>query len=233
VVTDGKLYLVCGAGETGVALASELRKQGGRIVLVDTDQEALDRSAESLEDVDGIRGDALDDEVLKQAGIQDAAGLFAALSEDRDNVFLCLSARRLYPGLRIVARIKEPETEPKLRLVGVSSIVNMSRVEGLRLAGVMLRPDVVSLTDQILFNPECDHSYCCIPVAQGSGTDGRRIRDLDVTGRTGVVLIALRRASGRMLYNPGAGERVHAGDSLIAFATPDEERTITDLLMGE
>lgn len=230
-MSDRKLYLVCGAGETGASLASELLKQDARLVFVDVDQEALDRLDEPPEDVGTVRGDALEDQVLEDAGIREAAGLFAALTEDRDNVFLCMSARRMCPDLKIVVRIKDPETEAKLRLVGVSSVVNMSRVEGMRLASVMLRPDVVSLTDQMLFNPECIHSYCSIPVTPGAGAAGHRIRDLDVTGRTGVVLVALRRASGRMLYNPGPGERVHPGDSLVAFATPDEAEAITRLLM--
>ena len=227
---SGNLYLVCGAGDTGTALATELRKQGERIVLVDNDEEALGRFDSTDEDITMVKGDALDDKVLASAGVSEAAGLFASLREDRDNAFLCLSVRRMYPELLIVARVKDPETEPKLRLVGVNSIVNMSRVEGLRLASVMLRPDVVSLTDQILFNPECDHSYCAIPVSSDSPAVGRRIHDLDVTGSTGVVLIALRLSSGRMLYNPGPGERIGAGDSLIAFVTPEEESAITALL---
>ena len=224
------LYVVCGAGETGLAVATEILKQGSRVVIIDRDEEALDRINEPVENMSTIRGNALDDEVLKSAGIIQATGLIATLDEDRKNALLCLSARRLSPDLNIVARIKDPETEPKLRLVGVNSAVNMSSVEGLRLASVMLRPDVVSLTDQMLFNPECDHAYCTIPVPEGSSATGRRIHDLDVTGKTGVVLIALRLASGKMLYNPGPREKIQPGDSLIAFATPVEVEAITALI---
>jgi voltage-gated potassium channel len=224
------LYLVCGAGETGMAVATELLKQGSRVVIIDRDEEVLDRMNEPIEDMSLIKGDVLDDEVLQSAGITEAAGLFATLNEDRENALLCLSARRFSPDLNIIARIKDSETEPKMKLVGVNSTVNMSWMEGLRLASVMLKPDVVSLTDQMLFNPECDHAYCSILVPEGSKAAGRRIHDLDVSGKTGVVLIALRLASGKMLYNPGPREKLRQGDSLIAFATPDEVEAITDLI---
>ncbi len=224
------LYLVCGAGETGMAVASEMLKQGSRIVIIDRDEDVLDRINEPVEDMSLIKGDALDDEILKSAGIIEASGLFAALNEDRENALLCLSARRLNPDLNIIARIKDPETESKLRLVGVNSTVNMSRVEGLRLASVMLKPDVVSLTDQMLFNPECIHAYRSIPVPEDSSATGKRIHALDLTGKTGIVLVAIRLASGKMVYNPGPREKVRPGDSLIAFATPDEVEAITALL---
>jgi voltage-gated potassium channel len=224
------LYIVCGAGETGMALASELQRQGARIVLVDNDEEVLSKVSEPLEDVSTAKGDACDDKVLVSAGITEAQGLFACLAEDRDNAFLCLSARRLCPDLNIVARIKDTETEPKMKLVGVDSVINMSWVEGMRLASVMLRPDVVTLIDQMLFNPECDHSYCSILVKEGSSAVGKSVSKLDITGNTGVVLIAIRHASGKMLYNPGPREHLRAGDSLITFATSDETKAITALL---
>jgi len=224
------LYLVCGAGETGVAVTTGILKQGYSAVVIDIDEEKLERITTPEEDVSTVRGDVLDDDVLISAGIADAQGLFATLSEDRENALLCLSARRMNPDLHIVARVKSQETEPKLRLVGVNAVVNQSRVEGFRISSVMLRPDVVSLTDQMFFNPDCVHAYQSIPVPEGSSVSNRRIDSLDITGKTGVVLIAIRRSSGKMVYNPGPREKIREGDSLISFATEEEVEAITALL---
>jgi voltage-gated potassium channel len=90
-------------------------------------------------------GDATKDEILYLAGIERACGLVAALSDDKENAFVVLSARSLNANLRIVARLTEDENAEKLRKAGADEIVAPSTIGGLRMASIMIRPTVVSL----------------------------------------------------------------------------------------
>ena len=77
-------------------------------------------------------GDATEDEVLRTAGIERASGLVAALSDDRANLYVTLSARSLNPSLRIIAKAVEQSAVPKLARAGADKVVSTNRIGGLR-----------------------------------------------------------------------------------------------------
>ena len=97
--------IVVGLGRMGRAAAVELWHSGAPIVAVDHDDGRIgELSAELGEPPPFVVGDALDDDALEAAGIIHAAGLVAAMPEDRDNLYLTVIARGMNPRLRIVAR---------------------------------------------------------------------------------------------------------------------------------
>ena len=65
-----------------------------------------------------VIGDATDDSVLMQAGITRAMGVVAALTEDKDNLYVTLSARSLNVGARIVSKVVAPDAAPKMIRAG-------------------------------------------------------------------------------------------------------------------
>ena len=107
--------IICGAGETGTYLVKELLKTGNVFVVIDHDQERLDRISQ-LGEVPVLKGEGGDEDVLTAARIQHARGLASVLPEDKDNLLLTVTARLLNPHLRIVARCAEaPMVEKLLR----------------------------------------------------------------------------------------------------------------------
>ena len=228
--SSGAFYIVCGVGRTGSTVASMLSGNGHRLVCVDNDPESLARLPESRL-VETLRGDCLEDDVLRSAGVQEAEGLFATLPEDRDNVFLVLSAKRINPGIRAVSRCVDAETTRKLSMVGADRTIRQSEVEGLRLSSQLVRPDAVVFLDRLM-HARADDSirYRRIAITEGSPSAGFSIGELQLSRRTGVVIVALRKSSGRMLYSPRARQRVEAGDSLIAFASGEEEAAMVAAL---
>ena len=78
-------YIVCGGGETGSGVISELCKNNQKAVLIEEDPQRIERCKEICELL-YIQGDATDDENLLNAGIERAAGIIIALPSDKDTL---------------------------------------------------------------------------------------------------------------------------------------------------
>ena len=143
---DGHVVL-CGAGRTGRQVMEELIARGQVFVVIERDSQRLEWIQEGYPEVLAVAGDATLDENLKESGILRARGLVSCLSADADNVFVCLSARDLNPDLTIVARAHEEGSMEKLYRAGADHVVSPNVSGAIRMASILLRPEVVSFLD--------------------------------------------------------------------------------------
>lgn len=138
-------YIVCGAGRVGRGVVEELSRSRAPLVLIDSDAErarwAIDRGIPTLV------ADATHDETLREARIDRANGLVAAISSDAENVYVTLAARSLNPELRISARSSDEQAEDKLRIAGATAVFTPYPFIGHRLAQSLIRPHVLSFLD--------------------------------------------------------------------------------------
>ena len=141
--------IICGAGETGTYLVKELLKTGNVFVVIDHDEERLDRISQ-LGEVPVLKGEGGDEEVLTAARIHQARGLASVLPEDKDNLLTTVTARLLNPNLRIVARCAEARMVEKLLRHGANAAISPNMIGGMRLASELIRPSVVSFLDMML-----------------------------------------------------------------------------------
>ncbi|HML17299.1 MAG TPA: NAD-binding protein, partial [Bryobacteraceae bacterium] len=95
---DGHIIL-CGFGRVGRGAADELRQAGASFVVVDRDEERVERAIK--QGMLAVLADASRDETLRDVGIDRASGLIATLASDADNLFLILSAKALNSRLRL------------------------------------------------------------------------------------------------------------------------------------
>src|SRR6185369_168724 len=92
-------------------------------------------------------GDATKDETLRQAGVETAKGLVAAIASDAENVYVALSAKTINPQLTIAARASDEQAEEKLRRAGATAVFTPYSFIGHRLPQSILRPHVASFLD--------------------------------------------------------------------------------------
>src|SRR5262245_52165751 len=105
-------YIVCGAGRVGRSVVRELLRSNTTVVLID---DSAERAKWGIEQgVITLVADATKDETLRQAHIETAKGLVAAISSDAENVYVTLSAKVLNPNLHIAARASDDQSEEKL-----------------------------------------------------------------------------------------------------------------------
>src|SRR5262245_5834030 len=224
-------YIVCGAGRVGRSVIQELLRSEATVVLIDNRVErarwATDRGVITLV------GDATKDEVLRQAHIETARGLVAAISSDAENVYVALSAKVLNPKLVISARATDEQAEAKLRRAGATTVFTPYTFIGHRLAQSMLRPDVLSFLDvasAFSGGGDLEIETEQLHIAKESPLCNRTLEEARVRQTYGLIVLALKKAGGGMLFNPEGTTKVESGDVLIAMGRRAELKRIGEAL---
>lgn len=119
--------IIAGAGEVGFHLARLLATEAQDIILIDTFNEKLER-AQSLMDVQTIRGDATSFKVLKDAGIAHADLLIAVTSSGDTNITTCIIGKKL-GAKKTIARINNLEYLANkdvldLKTIGIDELIS-------------------------------------------------------------------------------------------------------------
>lgn len=214
-------FIVCGAGSTGKNIIVEMIKTLQPVVAIDVNEEELKELADKHPKAAFayIVGDATDDDVMAQANLGAAKGMVAALSEDKDNLYLVVSARQTNPALRIVARCSELNHIEKLKKAGADSVVSPNFIGGMRMVSEMVRPAVVRFLDEMLRDARAMRIEE-IAIAPGSDFDGKSLRDAAIRARFGMSVLAVRTsATEAWVYNPEADITLGAGMVLVVLGS--------------
>ena len=146
--------ILCGLGDTGRHALEELQKTGTPNVVIHNNEEDITKlqqhQPEVYKDILFIIGDATDEEILEQAGVNRASGLLTTLSSEKENLVITVMVRQKNPLIRIVARCTDVKFSERMLKAGANSTVSPDRIGGLRLASEVLRPHVVSFLDLML-----------------------------------------------------------------------------------
>ncbi len=189
----------------------DLREAGKDVVAVESSAERM--AEPEAAGVLFVQGDAQDEAVLAAAGVERAANLVACLPTDADNVFITLTARQFNRTLTIVARAAQPATQNKLLHAGADRVVCPQIIGATRIANGILRPAVVDFVE--VANKGVDLEMDQLVVAAGSDLIGKTLSKLSLPSRIGAMVVAVRRADGEAVYNPGASLQLAVGDTLI------------------
>ncbi len=211
-------YIVCGAGRVGRSVIRELQKSGAQVLLIDSSAERAEWGIK--EGIPTLIADATQDETLRRAHVESAKGLVAAISSDAENVYVTLSARVLNPSLIISARASHEQAEEKLRRAGATTVLTPYTFIGHRLAQSMLRPDVLNFLDVAsAFGGASDLDIVTEQVLVGTNSPlrDRTLEQAHIRRAYGVIVLAVKRASGGMVFSPAADMRIENGDVLIAI----------------
>ncbi|HSG06929.1 MAG TPA: potassium channel protein [Longimicrobiales bacterium] len=223
--------IVCGCGRTGRQVAQELETMTDQYVLVERDPKRIAVAREFLPHAQIIEGDATHDHVLLEAGLLEAKGLITCLSQDTDNLFVCLSARDLAAKVKIVARAYEEETMDKLYRAGADHVVSPNVSSAIRMASVLLRPSAVSFLDIATRSSDLALRMEQLLVGDRSDLAGKTLMEAKIPQRTGLIVIAIRK-QGQLrdfLFNPVAETRLDAGDEVIVLGKDDQISRLREL----
>lgn len=208
-------FIVCGFGRVGQQTCRQLAQEGCAFVVVDTDEERLERihNAGYL----FVRGDAADDMVLGRAGIARARALLTAVQSDAGNVYITLSARALNPQLFIVARAATAEAEHKLKIAGANRVISPYILGGRSMASMALRPAVMDFIEVLVHSDDLEMWLEEIRVGPESSLAETPMHETQLREKAGITVLAVRRADGGMIINPRADVVLHIGDTLIVL----------------
>lgn len=164
--------------------------------------------------------------MLLRAGVERCAGVFAVTGDDSRNLVVCMSARALQPGARIVARVHDRRNVEKTRRAGADEIVSPDFTGGMRIASAMLRPHAVNFMDMML---RTDNNLRIEEIVVPESATERRVSSIS-TSRD-YLLVAIRSKGGEWNFNPSPSDAVRGGDCLVAITTP-KGRTLVEAALG-
>jgi len=221
--------ILCGFGRVGRGAAEELRKAGTPFVVIDNNDEKVERAIKA--GMLAVLADASRDETLRDVGIERAKGLIATLASDADNLFVVLSAKTLNPNLKLSVRIAEESSEQKMRRAGADFVFAPYNTTGHRMARAMLKPHVLQFLD-FTEQQGVDVEIEQVLVTDESTFAGRTLAEVDIRYKNNVVILAIRKANGEMQFNPSSEAKMSSGDHLIAMGDSSNLRKLGQLLMG-
>ncbi len=202
-------FIICGFGRVGRQVARDLRRAGAAYVVIDENPD--NREAARSAGVLLIESDPAEDDVLQRAGIGHARGVIACVDSDAENIFIALTVRGLRPDILMIARASAEESEKKLLRAGADRVISPYKTSGAEMARVALHPQVGGAVDVADYRmEEIDVPSVCEGV-------GRTVEEI----RGGSMIVALRRADGRLDPQPPSTTVINAGDILVALGTPD------------
>jgi voltage-gated potassium channel len=221
-------FIVCGFGRVGRNAAIELQRAGARFLVIDQNEQRVERATQA--GMLALQADATRDESLRQAGVERARGFIAALATDADNVFVILSAKTLNPGLTVVTRASEEDAEEKLRRAGADTVFSPFSMAGHRLAQALVRPHVVQLLD---FSSKAVGLDVTMEQLHVTANSPLLLRTLGELSDAAVIVLAIRKADGRMIFNPPAAAQVAEGDFLIVMGEQPSLRNLENIVLAQ
>lgn len=205
--------IICGYGRLGKQAALELEKWKKPYVIIEADENISVHLQDSSELV--VIGDATEDETLIRAGIKNAMGLIAALTDDVKNLFVTLTARKLNPVLTIVTKAEEDSSEAKLLSAGANKIISPAQIGGKRMASMLINPEVVNFLDVVISEKDIDLSMQEVKIQKNSIIEGLSIKDANIPRE--IKVIGLKKEEEGMIINPPSNAVLNADNILIVL----------------
>ena len=145
-------YIICGGGRMALAIGKELEKTKKEFLFIEINDNSPVSKAISNRERDWplLHRDALLEDSLIEARIEQAKGLFSVLNTDADNLFVVLSAKTMNPNLYIETRISQESTRKKMLQAGADKVTSPYTVGGIQMVRNMLQPDIDEFLEVIL-----------------------------------------------------------------------------------
>ena len=214
-------YIICGFGRIGKEICKILKEYKRPFVVIEKDTEEI-RNLEELQYL-RLQGDASDDDVLLQAGIEQARGLVSVVASDADNLYITLTARGLSPHLFIMARSSgTPGAQIKLKRAGATRVISPYSIGARRMAHLIVRPTVTDFIDLTMRAGKLDLIMEELLVSPDSRLNGKNLINSEIRKKYDVIVVAIKRQDGSMLFNPKPDTVILAGDILIVLGASEQ-----------
>ncbi len=219
-------YIVCGAGETGIHVIREICALGADCVVLESDPHKKEEILAEFPKLSVLIGDATSDHLLEEAGIEKAQVLVAALSNDKDNLFLTVTAKLLQPRLSIVSKAVELTMIKKLKRAGASRVVSPNYIGGLRMASEVLRPHVTQFIDDVSDKIREQE------IPETSPIVGKKLKDVDFYSDCGVTILGIGDHWDKYETNVNPLTELKSGQILIYIGSQEHAKRIKSLVLG-
>jgi voltage-gated potassium channel len=221
-------YIICGFGRIGQIICEELSGDNIAFIVIEQNEEAI-KQLELFKYV-YLNMDATSEEALKKAGIMTAKGIVTAVSSDADNVFIALTAKGIRPDIYILSRASEEKNEPKLIRAGATRVMSPYMIGARRMAQLLKRPTVVDFIDIATMGNSLGLMMEEAEVKPHSSLVGKNLIDSHLRRDFGIIIVAIKKTSGEMIFNPMPLEKLEAGDVIVVLGKTESLKQMNDVI---
>jgi voltage-gated potassium channel len=209
-------YIVCGFGRIGKVICKILHENNRSFIIIENDPDevkAIDELGYLV-----LNGDATNDDILIKAHINVARSLIAVTSSDADNVYIILSAKGLNQDIFILARSSgKPGAETKLLRAGANKVISPYDIGARRMAQSIVRPTVIDFIDLTVHHGELGLRLEELLVSEKATFVNKTLMDSGIRQEHDLIVVAIKRNKGEMLFNPNPNTEILAGDILVVL----------------
>ena len=208
-------YIICGCGRIGLLICRELAGAKMPFVVVDNNPEIIQK----IQDEGFIycKGDATQDKTLIEAGIKRAKGIVCVLPTDAENLYVILTAKELNQEIYILSRSEEEESEHRLIRAGANRVMSPYTLGGSRMAMAILRPAMLDFIEITTQRQSLELRMEEVAVCDGSRLIGQSLEESAVRQSFGLIIVAVKKDTEKMIFNPQASYVIASGDRIIAL----------------
>ena len=208
-------YIICGGGRIGFLICRELMAGKMPCVVIDNNPEVIQKAQD--EGFICFKGDATQDKVLIEAGIKRAKGIICVLPTDAENLYVILTAKELNQNIYIMSRSEEEESEHRLLRAGADRVMSPYTLGGVRMAMAILRPAMLDFIEITTSRQSLELRMEEISICKDSPFISKTLEDSGIRKRYGLIIVAVKKDSGKMIFNPLANYVIEEGDRLISM----------------
>jgi len=223
-------YIICGCGRIGFLICRELAAEKVPFVVIERSPEVIQR----IEDEGFLcyHGDSTIDKSLIEAGIKQAKGIVCVLPTDAENLYVILTAKELNPGVFVLSRSEEEQSEHRLLRAGADRVISPYTLGGMRMAMAILRPAMLDFIEITSRRQSLELRMAEVAVCDGSVVIGKTLEESEIRQNFGLIIVAVKKDSGKMVFNPAASYIIENGDKLIALGEDDNVMRFTKVCAG-
>jgi voltage-gated potassium channel len=208
-------YIICGCGRIGYLICKELSAEKVDFVVIDNNPEAIQKIEE--EGFVYYRGDAAQDKTLIETGIKRAKGIVCTLPTDPQNLYVILTAKELNPDIYVLSRSEEMESEHRLLRAGADRVISPYTLGGMRMAMAITKPAMLDFIELTTRRQSLELRMEELAICEGSPFIDKSLEASEIRQHYGLIIVAVKKDSGQMIFNPMANYVISQGDKLIAL----------------
>ena len=224
-------YIICGYGRIGRVLCQLIKEETNDIVVIEENNELM--AVLEKDKMHYLHGNASDEDILEKANIKNASFLVAALGTDAANVFLVLTARQLNPDIYILARASNPDVRNKLLIAGANLVESPYDTGAISMGLKLLRPSVSSFLDIALSRKSEAIQIEELFIPKISQYTHIALKDSKIRQDFNLIIIAIKKASGEMLFNPHFETLIEPRDTVIVMGKTADLRKFSKAINPE
>ncbi len=215
-------FIVAGYGRVGSFVAGLLLEQKQAVVIIDIDTERLTEAEAEMEQLRFVAGSADHEDVLRQAGIDRAAGICFCLPNDADNLLGVLTARTLNPDIFISTRVDDALNQAKMEFAGANDVVSPTSTAAYSMTIRMVQPSVVKAWEWIRVSNQEGYLLESVQLGASSEFVHRTVGDIGFRRQYGLRVLQVMREDGTLVPDVSGATMLLPGDSLLAMGSRED-----------